>query len=91
MCEQHSCKPLKEKQPALAWTDSALLALVRTYKKLVSPILFALLGPRCRFYPTCSEYMAEAITRHGALRGVAKGMWRLARCHPFAAGGVDWP
>ena len=62
-----------------------LLALLGLYKRLVSPLL----PSACRFHPTCSEYMMQAVTRHGALRGVGLGFKRLLRCHPFHAGGYD--
>lgn len=55
------------------------------YKLLVSPLL----PSACRFYPTCSEYMREAVAKHGALRGVWLGLKRLGRCHPFHEGGYD--
>ena len=45
--------------------------------------------PSCRFYPTCSEYMAEAIMKYGALKGLGLGIWRLLRCNPFCKGGYD--
>jgi len=63
------------------------LALVplRFYKRFVSPLL----PPMCRFDPTCSIYMMQAIEKHGTLRGVWLGMRRLARCHPFNPGGWD--
>ncbi|MEP6741226.1 MAG: membrane protein insertion efficiency factor YidD [bacterium] len=64
---------------------SLLIALLRSYKNFVSPFL----PPACRFYPTCSEYAAEAIGRYGVLRGSALAMRRLLRCHPFSAGGYD--
>ena len=63
----------------------ALLALVRGYQVLLSPIV----GGACRFQPTCSHYMAEAVTRHGAARGGWLGFRRLARCHPFGSHGYD--
>ena len=63
----------------------AFQALIRTYQLLVSPLL----RPSCRFLPTCSEYAAEAIQRHGALRGVGLALWRLARCHPWGGSGYD--
>ena len=58
---------------------------VRVYQLLLSPML----PSACRYHPTCSEYMAQAVERHGALRGVWLGLKRLGRCHPFHAGGVD--
>jgi len=62
-----------------------LLCLIRAYQLLLSPLL----GPRCRFYPTCSCYMHTAIERHGVLRGTWLGLRRLLRCHPFHEGGYD--
>ncbi len=61
------------------------LTVLRIYKRWVSPAI----PSACRFYPTCSEYMMEAIERHGVLRGVGMGLRRLLRCHPFHQGGVD--
>jgi hypothetical protein len=62
-----------------------LCSLVRAYQILLSPLL-----PRtCRFTPSCSEYMIQAITVYGVRRGVGKGLWRLLRCQPFAKGGYD--
>jgi uncharacterized protein len=61
------------------------LCVIRAYQLLVSPLL----GPRCRFYPSCSCYAHTAIERYGALRGSWLGMRRLLRCHPFNAGGYD--
>lgn len=62
-----------------------LLAAIRAYQFLLSPWV----GGSCRFWPTCSEYAREAIDRHGALRGGWMTIARLARCHPYGAGGVD--
>ena len=62
-----------------------LLTLLRGYKWALSPFL----SPACRYVPTCSEYAAEAIERHGAFRGSAMAIWRLLRCHPFVRGGYD--
>ena len=66
-------------------TRVALSAAVRCYQLLVSPLL----PPACRFLPTCSEYAAEAIERHGAWRGVILASRRLARCHPLGGSGYD--
>jgi putative membrane protein insertion efficiency factor len=62
-----------------------LIALLKGYKLFVSPLL----PSACRFYPTCSEYMMEAIAKHGVGRGVWLGLKRLGRCHPFHEGGYD--
>jgi len=55
------------------------------YKKIISPFL----PDACRFYPTCSEYAAEAITKHGVLKGVLLSVWRVLRCNPYCKGGYD--
>lgn len=60
-------------------------AVLRLYKCGVSPLLPA----ACRFHPTCSEYMMEAVEKYGAGRGVRLGVVRLLRCHPFHSGGFD--
>ena len=60
-------------------------SLLRWYKLLLSPLL----PSACRFHPTCSEYMREAVEKYGAGRGIALGLKRLLRCHPFHAGGFD--
>jgi len=62
-----------------------MLRLLAAYKHWVSPQLPA----TCRFTPTCSEYAAEAIVRHGALGGTLLGAWRLLRCHPLGGRGLD--
>ena len=62
-----------------------LMWMIRAYQLAVSPML----GPRCRFYPSCSCYAHTAIERHGVLRGVWLGIHRILRCHPFAEGGYD--
>jgi uncharacterized protein len=62
-----------------------LKALVRLYRYCISPML----GPNCRFYPTCSCYAEEALDQHGALRGSYLTVRRLLRCHPWHAGGYD--
>ena len=62
-----------------------LMAVIRLYQWTLSPLL----GPRCRFYPSCSCYTHSAIERHGAIRGLWLGVKRLLRCHPFTGGGYD--
>jgi len=62
-----------------------LISLVRAYQLLLSPLL----GMNCRFQPTCSHYMMDAINRFGAVHGTWLGLRRLSRCHPFAKGGLD--
>ncbi|NNJ91637.1 MAG: membrane protein insertion efficiency factor YidD [Gammaproteobacteria bacterium] len=62
-----------------------LILLVKGYSTLLSPVL----GNNCRYYPTCSSYMVEAIERFGALKGTWMGIKRISRCHPFHEGGFD--
>jgi putative membrane protein insertion efficiency factor len=62
-----------------------LLAGLRLYRRMLSPLL----GPSCRFEPSCSVYAEEALHTHGILRGVALTVWRLLRCQPFARAGFD--
>lgn len=63
----------------------AVVAPIRLYQRVVSPLL----GPRCRFHPSCSEYAAGSILRFGVLQGVYLGIRRLLRCHPWHPGGID--
>lgn len=63
----------------------AALALIRGYQVGVSPLL----GPRCKYHPSCSRYAADAIREFGLLRGALLAGWRLARCNPWSHGGVD--
>lgn len=62
-----------------------ILGALRLYGAAVSPLL----GPCCRFAPSCSAYARAAVTRHGAVRGLWLGLRRVARCHPFHPGGWD--
>ncbi|MGB4704178.1 MAG: membrane protein insertion efficiency factor YidD [Candidatus Saccharicenans sp.] len=61
------------------------LGLIKAYQLLISPLL----GSRCRFYPSCSEYTYEAIKKYGLLKGCWLGSRRLLRCHPWHPGGFD--
>ena len=63
----------------------ALLLLIRGYQLFISPLI----GPRCRFYPTCSHYALEALRVHGLRRGGWLALRRIFRCHPWHPGGVD--
>ena len=62
-----------------------LKVALKVYKSTISPLL----GPRCRFYPSCSAYFVEAIQKRGLIIGTLKGLWRIMRCHPFSRGGYD--
>lgn len=64
-----------------------VIALVKVYQWTLSPII----GRQCRFTPTCSNYMIQAVQRYGAVKGVFKGIGRLLRCHPFCKAGYDPP
>ncbi|HEX6150809.1 membrane protein insertion efficiency factor YidD [Nocardioides sp.] len=62
-----------------------LIGLLRAYRAVISPLY----GQVCRYYPSCSAYALEAVTVHGSVRGSWLAVRRLARCHPWAAGGYD--
>lgn len=64
-----------------------LIKLVRAYQFLISPLL----GPTCRFKPTCSDYFVQSIQKYGTLKGVWRGLCRVCRCHPWNPGGYDPP
>ena len=76
---------------------SLLLKLIAVYRRTLSPdhgwfkSWFALRHPHgvCRYRPTCSEYATQAIERYGAVRGLARAVWRVVRCNPFSRGGWD--
>jgi putative membrane protein insertion efficiency factor len=63
----------------------ALIGMVRWYQKHISPAI----GPHCKYMPTCSQYMIDAVTKYGALKGGLMGIWRILRCNPFSKGGYD--
>ena len=67
---------------ALRWV---FLLPLRAYQRLISPLL----GNRCKYYPSCSEYAVQAVERFGILRGLVLAGWRLLRCNPFSHGGFD--
>ena len=71
---------------ASAAAESAVW-LVRQYQRFLRPLL----GERCRFYPCCSEYFILSVRKYGLIRGGARGVARICRCHPFHPGGVDLP
>ena len=71
--------------PRPAWPVRTLLALIAFYRLALSPLL----GPRCRYAPSCSEYAAEALRLHGPWRGGRLAIGRLLRCHPWGGSGHD--
>ena len=64
---------------------AVFLKTIRAYQRAISPLF----PRRCRYYPTCSDYAAQAIRSYGATRGLVLASWRLLRCNPFSHGGVD--
>jgi putative membrane protein insertion efficiency factor len=64
-----------------------MIGLIRLYQVTLSPLL----GPACRFEPSCSHYMVESIKKYGLFHGLARGLRRFARCHPWNPGGFDPP
>ena len=64
---------------------SIFIVPIKLYQKWISPMF----GPRCKYYPSCSNYAVSAIETYG-LKGVAMSMWRLVRCNPWSHGGVDY-
>jgi uncharacterized protein len=61
------------------------IAPLRVYQKLISPLL----GQRCRYWPSCSEYAVQSIRSYGILRGLVLASWRVLRCNPWSHGGID--
>jgi putative membrane protein insertion efficiency factor len=72
--------------PARA-TTGVLIVMIRLYQVTLGPLL----GPACRFEPSCSRYMVESLRKYGPLKGLARGLRRLSRCHPWNPGGYDPP
>ncbi len=74
-----------EGKAATSLAAAAVVALIGGYQRVISPLL----GPRCRFYPSCSAYAGEAIERFGLARGTWLAVRRIGRCHPLSPGGAD--
>lgn len=64
-----------------------LIQLVRFYQRGISPLL----GARCKYHPSCSNYFIGAVEKHGVILGTIRGVWRILRCNPWSKGGVDMP
>ncbi|MGI8413416.1 MAG: membrane protein insertion efficiency factor YidD [Solirubrobacteraceae bacterium] len=64
---------------------AGLILPIKIYQRVLSPVL----GSRCKYYPSCSEYAAQAIERFGILKGIILAGWRLLRCNPWSGGGFD--
>ena len=81
----------RQRHALAAWPGRLLayliMAAIRVYQVTLSPLL----GPACRFEPSCSRYMAESIRKYGPTRGIWRGLKRLSRCHPWDPGGYDPP
>jgi len=63
-----------------------LIGLIRGYQKFISPFF----APRCKYYPSCSQYSIDAIRAYGSFQGVIMTVWRILRCNPLSHGGVDY-
>ncbi len=83
MAESRIEERARPERPTIA--ERGLIGLIRGYQLVLSPIL----GPRCRHLPTCSEYTAEAIVRHGVFRGGWLAVRRIVRCNPWGSSGYD--
>jgi uncharacterized protein len=69
----------------MTWLRRVAILPIRAYQLVLSPLT----GDRCKYYPSCSEYAAQAVTRYGILRGLVLAGWRLLRCNPWSRGGFD--
>lgn len=65
--------------------SKVLVTIIGVYQRFISPLF----PPRCKYYPTCSQYAVEALRAHGAWRGLLLAGWRLLRCNPLSDGGLD--
>lgn len=72
-------------EPRRSLAQHAAIGVVRAYQYTLSPMI----GPCCRYAPTCSHYACEAIERHGVLEGAALSLWRILRCNPWGGSGDD--
>lgn len=75
----------ERKSPASRAAIWLVLLPIKFYRYVISPLL----GPRCRFAPSCSEYAVEAVTKHGPLKGITLALRRILRCHPWGGSGYD--
>ncbi|WP_301098659.1 membrane protein insertion efficiency factor YidD [Otariodibacter sp.] len=82
MASPHSSITKKQRTSLIAYL---LIGIIKFYRYFISPLI----GPRCRFQPTCSLYALEAIRIHGGLKGCWLAVKRIARCHPLSKGGED--
>ncbi len=65
-----------------------IIFLIKVYKKIISPVISAC-GIHCKYYPTCSDYMVQAIEKYGVIKGCLLGVKRILKCNPFSKGGYD--
>nr|WP_228064823.1 membrane protein insertion efficiency factor YidD [Muribacter muris] len=84
MATPHSPRP-SSKIATAGWLAKIMLGLIRFYQYVISPLI----GSRCRFYPSCSQYAVEAIQRFGAVKGGWLTLKRIVRCNPLSEGGED--
>lgn len=85
MATPHSPRQTSEQHLKPSLIAYLLLGIVHFYRYAISPLL----GPRCRFYPTCSQYALDAIRIHGGIKGGWLTIKRISRCHPLSEGGDD--
>ncbi len=86
---------MSDPEPLRSWstrlTVASLVTLVRLYQFTAGPMLGLLLGSVCRFEPSCSHYMIASLRKYGPIKGLARGLARIGRCHPWHPGGYDPP